>query len=154
MVENMDQTDFTLNMENHKTQCFRRSNKVNYPDLVSGCDGFIMVSRLRGEVDTKLIQLFLIFKNRDRNYPLANLPKNIDGASYRTHPCARMDQTVFEEWLHEPPAIDRDVGSRTRHLSMDNCSGYKQTENVTCAFLSTNTEIEFIPRSAMHFYEP
>ena len=141
MVENMDETHFVFNMYNHKTLGFRGSNKVNYADVVGGCDGFSMVLRLKDGVDAKLMQPFLIFKNRDRSYPMMNLPVSIDGVSYRTQPRAWIDDTVFEEWLREPRAIDRDAENRTRHLFMDNCSGHKHTENVTSALLSINIEI-------------
>ena len=84
-----------------------------------------MVLRLRGGVDAKLMQPFLILKNRDRNYPMANLPDNIEGASNRTQPRAWIDKTVFEKWMRDPRAIDSDAGNRTRHLFMDNCLGHK-----------------------------
>ena len=154
LVENMDETHFVFNMDNGKTLGFRGSTKVNYADVVSGCDGFTMVLRLRGGVGAKLMQPFLIFKNRDRNYPMANLPDNINGVSYRTQPRAWMDNVVFEEWLREPRAIDRDADNRTRYLYMDNCSGHKQTDNVSNALLSINTEIEFLPRNATHLCQP
>ena len=77
MVENMDEAHFIFNMNNHKTLGFRRSKKVNYADVVGGCDWFTMVLRLKGGVDGKLMQPFLIFKNRDRNYSMMNLPDNV-----------------------------------------------------------------------------
>ena len=116
MVDNMDETHFVFNMDDHKTLSFRRSNKVNYANEVSGCDGFTMVLRLRGGIDAKLMEPFFIFKNRDRNYPMVNLPDSIHGVSYRTQPRAWMDNIVFDQWLREPHAISRDAENRTRHL--------------------------------------
>ena len=84
-------------MDNHRTLGFRGSNKSNYANVVGGCDGFTMVLRLNGGIDAKLMHLFLFFKNRDRNYPMVNLPDNIDGVLYRTQPRACMDQTFFEQ---------------------------------------------------------
>ena len=84
IVENLDETHFIFNMDNGKTLGYRGSIKVNYAGVVSDCDGFNMVLRLRGIVGAKLIEPFLIFKNRDRNYPMANLSENIEGISYRT----------------------------------------------------------------------
>ena len=43
-----------------------------------------MVLRLRGRMNAKLEAPFIILKNRDSNYPIKNLPDNIDGVSYRT----------------------------------------------------------------------
>ena len=85
---------------------------------------------------------------------MENLPHNIEGVSYRTQPCARMDNAILEEWLREPRAIDRDADDRTKNSFMDNCSGYRHTENVARAVLSTNTEIEFLPRNATHLCQP
>ena len=69
MVDNMDETHFTISMDNHKTLNFCGNNKVNQANMVGGCDKFTMVLRFRGGIDAKLIEPFLIFKNRDRNYP-------------------------------------------------------------------------------------
>ena len=85
---------------------------------------------------------------------MANLPANIDGVSYRTQPSAWMDNIVFGEGLREPRAIDRDADNRTRKLYMDNCLGYKQTDNVTCALLLINTETECLPRDATYLCQP
>ena len=98
-------------------------------------------------MDPKLIEAFLIFKNRDRNYPMVNLLGNIDGVSYRTQPRSWMDNIMFDQCLREPSAIRKDVESRTRQLFMDNCSCYKRTENFTNALLTNNTEFEFLLRN-------
>ena len=154
MVDNVDETHFVFNMDNHKTLSFRGSNNVNYADLVGGCDGFTMVLRLRGGIDPKLVEPILIFKNRDRNYPMVNLPDNIHGVSYRTQPRAWMDNIAFDQWLREPCAINRDAENLTRHLFMDNCSGHEHTENVTNSLTSINTDIEFLPRNSTHLCQP
>ena len=96
-VENMDETHFIFNMNNGKTFGFCGSTKVNYANTTSECDGFTTVLRLRGGVDAKAMQPFLIFKNRDRNYPTENLLDNIEGVSYHTQPFACLDNTVFVE---------------------------------------------------------
>ena len=59
----MNETHFMLNMDNHKTLSFRGSNKINYTDVVGICDDFTKVLRLRGGIDAKLMEPFLIFKN-------------------------------------------------------------------------------------------
>ena len=154
MVDNMDETHFILNMNNRKTLSFRGSNKVNYADVVGGCDGFTMVLRLRGGIEAKLMEPFLIFKNRDRNYPMVNLPNNIHGVSCRTHPRARIDNILFDQWLREPRATSKDTENHTQHLFMDNCFCHKRTENVTNALIPINSEIEFLPRNSTHLCQP
>ena len=109
-----------------------------------------MALRLRGGIDAKLMQPFLIFKNRDRNYPMVNLLDKIDRVTYQTRPRAWMDNILFDQWLREPRAIRMDAKNRTRYLFMDNCSGHKRTENVTNAFVAINTEIEFLLRNSTH----
>ena len=73
-------------MDNHYTLGTRGINNVNYADVVSGADGFTMVLRLRGGTNARLEAPFIIFKNRDSNYPMMNFPDNIEGISYRTQP--------------------------------------------------------------------
>ena len=154
MVDNLDETHFIFNMDSHKRLGFCGSNKVKYADKFSRCDDFSLVLRLRDDIDAKLMHLFLIFENRNRNYRMVNLPDNIDGVSFRTQPLAWIDNTVFEQWLHEPCTINRDAENRTRHLFMDNCSGHKQTQNVTSASFSINTEIKFLLCNATHLCQP
>lgn len=79
-----------------------------------------------------------------------NLPNNIDGVSYRTQPRSWLDNTGFGEWLSEPRSIDRYAGNCSRNLFVNNCSGYMQTERITGALISTNTEIEFLAHNATH----
>ncbi len=130
MVENMDETHFIYNMGDHKTLSIRGDKKVNYADVVSGGDGFTMALRLRGGVSARLEDPFLIFKNRDRNYPMANLQDNVPGVSYRTQPRGWMDNETFCQWLEESRVIAADTQGRSRILYLDNCSGHKQTETV------------------------
>ena len=51
----MNETNFIFNMDNGKTLGYHGSTKVNDADVVSGCDGFTMVLRLRSGVDAKLV---------------------------------------------------------------------------------------------------
>ena len=89
-------------MDNRHTLGVRGVDSVNYSDVVGGEDGFTMLFRLRGGTDAKLEAPFIIFTNRDSNYPMKNLPDNIDGVSYRTQPRGWMDNNTFLKWLQEP----------------------------------------------------
>ena len=84
-VENIDETHFIFNMDNGKITAILEA-KVNYSDMVSVCDGFTVFLKLRGGAYVKLMQAFLIFKNRDRNYPMTNLSDSIETVPYRTLP--------------------------------------------------------------------
>ena len=127
---------------------------MNYTDVVAGGDGFTMVLRMTGGMYAKLHAPFLIFKNRNRSYPMKNLPDNIDGVTYRTGPSAWMDQFVFKEWLLEPRAISKDIMGRKRVLMMDNCSGQKITEEASNSLNAINTNVMFLPSNTTHLCQP
>ena len=58
-VENMDETHFVFNMDNHYTLGIRGVDSVNNDDVVGGEDGFTMVLSIRGGLNTKLEAPFL-----------------------------------------------------------------------------------------------
>ena len=95
MVENMDETHFIFNMGGSKTLGLRGSANVNYADVVGGADGLKIVLRLRGGCNAKLMNPFIIFRSRDRNYPMINLLDDIPGISYRTQPRGWVDNIAF-----------------------------------------------------------
>ncbi len=128
--------------------------KLNYADVVSGADGFTMVLRLRGGVNTKLEDPFLIFKNRSRNHPMINFPDDIAGVSYRTQSRRWMDSITFQQWLRESRVIFKDSENRLRTLFLDNCSGHKEAEAVTEALEEISTVLESLPRNAANLYQP
>ena len=81
-------------MDNHHTLGTSGADGVNYADVVGGADGFTMLLRLRGGPNSKLEAPFIIFKNRDSNYPMMNFPDNIERVSYRTQSRDWMDNNV------------------------------------------------------------
>ncbi len=88
MVENTDETHFLMNQDNHCTLGYVREGNVSYADVVSGGEGMTIVLRISGGVNAKLESPFMIFKNRNRNYPIYGVPDNVPGVSYRTVPRA------------------------------------------------------------------
>ncbi len=148
MVENMDETHSIVDMNNHRTLGIWGAQKLNYADVASGGDGFTMVLRLRGGVNAKLEDPFLIFKNRSRSHPMINLPDDIAGVSYRTHPRRWMNNITFQQWLRESRAIFQDSENRLRTLFLDNCSEHKDTEAVTEALEEISTVLESLSRNA------
>ena len=99
MWENMDENHSVFNINNHHTLGMRGVDSVNYANVVGGDDGFRMVLRIKGGTNARLEAPFIIFKNKDSNYPMKNLPDNMDGVSYRTQPCGLIDNDVFLQWL-------------------------------------------------------
>ena len=53
-VENVDETHFVFNKDNHYTLGVCGADSVNYADVVGGSDAFTMVLRLRGGTNAKL----------------------------------------------------------------------------------------------------
>lgn len=98
-VYNADETHFAINMHNHKTVSVRGSSEVKYADVVSGDEGMTMMVTIRGGALATLCPAFMIFKNKQRSYPIQGLPDNIPGVAYRTQPEGWMDGTVFLEWV-------------------------------------------------------
>ena len=95
LVDNMDETHFFFNLDNHKSLGFKGCKKVNYADVVAGGDGFTVVLRMTGGINAKLHAPFLIFKNKNRNYPMKNLPDNLDTVTYRTGSSAWMNRFIL-----------------------------------------------------------
>ena len=149
-MENMDETHFIFNMDDSKTLGLRGSANVNYADVVGGAEGFTLVLRLCGGCNAKLMNPCIIFKNRDRSYPMINLPDEILGISYCTKPRGWMDNIAFNAWLEEPRAINMDEMNRTRHLFVDNCSGHKLNNSVRSALEAINAEVLYIPPNTTH----
>lgn len=155
MVENMDETHFIFNMDNHHTLGLRGCGKVNYADVVSGGEGMTMVLRIRGGENAAIEAPFMIFRNTNRNYPiLGHTGQYIAGVSYRTGPRGWMDKIVFNQWLNESRAISRDPVGRTRHLFMDNCSGHNETPQQIQSLQSILTTCHFLPANSTHLCQP
>ncbi len=54
MVENMDETHFLINQDNHRTLGYVGDPNVNYADVSSGGEGMTMVLRISGGVNSKV----------------------------------------------------------------------------------------------------
>ena len=84
-------------MGNHHTLGTSGVDSIHSADLVGGADGFTMVLRLSGGTHARLEAPCIIFKNRENNYPMMNLPDNIEGISYRTQSHGCLDNKVFQK---------------------------------------------------------
>ena len=86
LIDNMDETHFTINMDNGRTLGFRGDVSVKYADVVAGGEAITMVVRISGGRRAIIEPPMLIFSNENRNYPIRGLDDNIPGVSYRTGP--------------------------------------------------------------------
>lgn len=153
-VENADETHFVINVDNGRTLGFCGSSEVKYADVVSGGDGFTMLVRLSGGRDSRIEYPFIVFRNKDRNYPIRGVPDTVDGVAYRTGPKGWIDTTVMPQWLSEIRVIRALPQGRKRILFLDNCSGHTSTPALTEACSRINTEIRYFPPNATHLIQP
>lgn len=65
-----------------------------------------------------------------------------------------MDRIIFNEWLNEPRAIDRNPENRTSHLFLDNCGGHDDTPESEISLASILTEKRFLPKNTTHVCQP
>ncbi len=146
MVENMDETHFLMHKDNHRTLEHVGEGNVSYADVASGGEDMTMVLRISGGVNAKLQPSFMVFKNRNRNYPIYGVPDNVPGVSYRTGQRACMDHVVFDQWLNEPPAVDKDSCGRTTVLFINKCTGHNETPAVLQSLQTINEKNSEAPQ--------
>lgn len=153
-ISNADETHFIFNMDNGKTLGFCGDEEVRYADVTSGGEGMTMLVRLSGGPCAKIEPPLMIFKNRDRNYPIRGTPDNVPGVSYRTGPKGWMDTTIMKDWLQEPRVIMPLSGNRLRYLFIDNCSGHILDENILAAAEVLRTTINYFFPNATDLIQP
>ena len=153
-IENADETHFVINVDNSRTLGFCGTSEVMYADVVSGGEGFTMIVRLSGGRDSKVEAPFLVFKNKDRHYPIRGVPDNVDGVAYRTGPKGWIDTTVMPQWLSEQRVIRPLPHDRLRVLYVDNCSGHTNTMELQKACDGIKTQIKYFPPNATHLVQP
>ncbi len=90
-----------------------------YAGFVSGDVRLTMIIHLRSDMSARLEDLFLIFMNRNRSYPI------FKGVYCCTQPRGWMGSLNFHQWLQQCRAIINDSDGRLRVLFSENCSGHK-----------------------------
>jgi hypothetical protein len=100
-------------------------------DVVQGDEGISMVVLLRGGTRARIECPMLIFKNKDSNYPIRNVPDEIKGnliiylgVCYRTSPSGFMNNQLMAEWLTEKRIHRGEPRNPARQIWMDNCSSH------------------------------
>jgi hypothetical protein len=84
LIENIDETQFVVNMDNGHTLGFRGDTTVKYADVVSGGDSMTIVVRISGGRRSFIEASMFIFTNENSTYPIRGLNDNIPRVSYRT----------------------------------------------------------------------
>lgn len=146
-IENADETHFMIDMDNGTTLGFAGDVEVKYADVVSGGEGMTMLVRLSGGRDARIEPVFMIFKNKDRHYPIRGTPDDVLGISYRSGPKGWIDTTVLPEYFRERKVFSKLPNGRQRVLFLDNCSGHNETSQLCAALNSVNTTLRFSPQT-------
>ena len=154
LIENMDETHFVVNMDNGRTLGVRGDNDVKYADVVSGGEGMTMMVRITGGAASLIQAPMMIFTNKNRSYPILQLPDNVPGASYRSGPKGWNDKTVFPQWFNEPRAYQADPYGRQKVMFLDNCGGHNDSDALTASLQATNTHVQYFPPCATDKVQP
>lgn len=154
LIENVDETNCLINMDEGLTLEKRGEKVIKYMDVVSGKEGITLLVRVIGGVNGCIGAPMLLFKNQDRNYPIRNLPDNIEGVSYRTSPNGWTDRISFPEFFSEKRTFQPDPQGRQKYVFVDNYSGHKMTPDLQKVLNQVNSKIIFFPPNATHLIQP
>lgn len=122
---NMDETHLIFAVDNHQTLEFEGASEVKYVDVVSGTEGMtVCITICGGDENAYVSTPMVIFKNKDRNYPIQRVPDDIVNVTYRTQPNAFMDGVVMKAWLRSR-GWGRPKYGQKRTLLLDNFSGHE-----------------------------
>ena len=95
LMENIDETHFSINMDNGKTLGFCGDTIVKYADVVAGGEAMTIVVRNSGGRSINIEAPMLIFTNLNSNYPIRTLHDNIPGVCHQTSPKGWINQSLF-----------------------------------------------------------
>ena len=85
-MENLDETHFTVNMDNDKALGFWDDSSIKYANVVAGGEAMTMVVQIFEGRGSSLEAPMIIFTNGNSNYSICELEDSVPGVSYRTDP--------------------------------------------------------------------
>ena len=112
-----------------------------------------MVVRLSSGRDARVESPFMVFMNKDRNYPIRGTPDDRPDVAYRTGSKGWMDTRVMPEWLSENRVISALPNGRRRVLLLDKCRGHNNTNALDIATQKIRTCIRCFPANATHLIQ-
>jgi hypothetical protein len=154
LMENLDETHFTVNMDNGRTLGFRGDTVVKYADVIAGGDTMTMVIRILGGRRSMVEAPMLIFTNGSSNYPFRGLEDTIPGVCYRTGPKGWLDQALFSQYFEEPRAYQPNLYNRTKTIWVDNCTRYNIILQLAIVLAEKRTTLRYLPLCATHLCQP
>lgn len=152
-MENVDETHFIIDMNNGMSLGFSGDECVKFADVVSGGEGMTMIVRITGGKHAEIAAPFMIFQNKDRNYPIRGCADDVPGVSYRTQPKGWTDRQLFAQYFTEKRAhVTRHAGERVIYL--DNCGGHNETEELLDRLEKMKAFLRFFPENATDLVQP
>lgn len=127
---------------------------MSLADVISGGQGITVTLRVSEGARGKTMPIFTIFKNKDSNYPIADILDDVNGKSYCTVPCGWMDRRVFLEMLSERRIIAALLFRRTRVIFVDNEKVDMQTPEQLKELSLINKIIQNVPFNATNLVHP
>lgn len=153
-MSNEDKTHIMVDMDNVKTSGFAGRISVNCMDVVSEEEDYTMTIPLGGDSNAPIMTHFMIFRNKERNYPICGVPNNINWFSHRTGPKICMDSNFMTEHFSELKVIGALLNERKRIHFIENCGGHILTSWLLEDVRKTNTGITFFPPSYTTLFQP
>jgi hypothetical protein len=154
LMENLDETHFTVNMDNGRTLGFRGDTVFKYADVVAGGDAMTMVIRISGDRRSMVEAPMLIFTNGNSHYPIRGLEDTIPGVCYPIGPKGWMDQGLFSQYFEEPRAYQPDLYNRTKTIWADNCTAHNITPRLAMVLAEKRTTLKYLPPCAIYLCQP
>lgn len=102
----------------------------------------------------RIDSFFLVFKNKERNYPIRGVPDNVHGVSFRTGPKVWIDTTVIPQCSSVTRVIGALPHGCSRVIFLDNCSGHNNTPELDQSCNVINTEVRYFSTNSTHFIQP
>lgn len=91
----------------------------------SSTAGMNFVLRLSGRPNGHFADPFFVFENSLGSFTIPGVPDIVSRFTYRTQKVDGMSSNVLKQWLTEPRDIPSAPEIVTRHLFLDNVSGFK-----------------------------
>ena len=82
-------------MDSGRTLGFAGDVEVKYSDAISGGESMATVVRLSGGRNARIEPPFMVFFNKNRDYPLRGVPDDVPGVAYRTGPKEWMGSSIM-----------------------------------------------------------
>ena len=147
---NLDETHFTINMDNGQTLGFWGDTFVKYADVVARGEAMTMVVKILGGCRSSLEASMIIFTNENRNYSICGLEDSVHGVSYHTNPKGWMDQSIFFQYFMELRAYQPDLHHCTKYVWVDNCTTHNITFTLVAVLAQKHTTLKYLPSCATY----